>query len=162
MQKTWAKIGEISSSSGIYAWYYIPKLSDRDINETIHAIEAAKKTGDLRRANDSLTRLLDNGIFSNFQETQYEVHLKGRLKANYAGEVMHVPSISSTLIDRIVDNPKRLWGVKDILLRVAPSFSSPLYIGMAKSLRSRLASHKALIEAYRLSLIHISEPTRPY
>ena len=42
----------------------------------------------------------------------------------------------------------------------APMFASPLYMGMAGDLRSRLATHKALIERYRRLYRQEGEPAR--
>ena len=96
--------------------------------------------------------LLKDSIFSRFQETSYEVHLKGRLKANYQGHVEHIPTISQSLINRIIESPSTLWSIREILLSAAPNFSSPLYIGMSDTLGTRLRSHKALIERYRTKI----------
>ena len=72
MQIKWAEIDEVSDKPGVYAWYYTPKLSNKDINDSIRLIESAVLKNDLKEAKNAIVELLKDSIFSRFQETSYD------------------------------------------------------------------------------------------
>jgi len=130
---------------GVYSWYYAQELSDRDIEAGIRDVEGASDE-DNREA--MIRSFLERHLFRYYGETPYEVSLSGALKPRYTGRVDHQSSVSSSLVRRLSENPERLRGLKQILRTSVPHFASPIYIGVATSLRQRLMRHKALIEKF--------------
>lgn len=142
----WQEINSIPiSASGIYAWYFTPELSERDLDDILKSLKASSRTESVAE----LESFLSTAVFDFFTETPYKAIIKGPLKAGYVGELMHESRVSPSMLDRLVDNPERLRLIKEVLLASSPNFSSPLYIGMAKSLGTRLKKHKSLIDSYR-------------
>lgn len=114
-------------------------------------MQSYKKAGNSRDAEAAVCQFLDVHVFQALKEQPYEVLLRGPLKPCYRGQVAHSPVMSPGLIERIVQDPRRLRIVKRVLEQSAPFFASPIYIGMSRTLGSRLARHKALIERYKAS-----------
>lgn len=144
----WHEIGSVPASPGVYAWYYIPEITHFDLREMKSEVETLKSQGKTDQAKASLRQFLDRMIFRYFREQPYETRLKGALKPRYEGMIAHVPMLSESLIERLVENPARLDTIRDVLQASAPGFSSPLYIGMSERLKFRLSRHKSLIERY--------------
>lgn len=142
----WDEIGEIPvNASGIYAWYFTPTLFDIDIDELLASISS----GDDMENRKKMESFLSSSIFQYFAETPYTANISGPLKVRYEGSLTHDSRISSSLVNRLIENPDRLRIIKDVLSVSIPEFASPLYIGMSKSLGTRLKKHKSLIAKYR-------------
>ncbi|MDH7640248.1 hypothetical protein [Sphingomonas oryzagri] len=146
----WADLANAPAAPGIYAWYYSPQITDFDLDRAIENIESIRGT-DRGEAERAARTLLDDRIFRQFREEPYQAVVEGPLKPAYRGALDHAFEISSGLVSRVVDHPERLRSLRNILNRSAPMFASPLYIGMSVDLRSRLATHKSLIERYRVA-----------
>lgn len=132
---------------GIYAWYYVPELSERDILDLNARVR--ETTLDSERKAEIVAFLQDN-LFRPLRESPYLATVTGPLKPRYEGELAHVPSISDALVSRLAENPGRLLDIDRVFRQSVPLFASPIYIGVAsKSLRQRLTSHKNLILRYR-------------
>ena len=142
----WADIGDAPPTPGIYAWYYSPEITDFDLEQTIGLAAASEDQSAAERA---VRELLDGRLYTHFKEEPYAASLSGPLKPTYAGSLEHVPAASNSLITRLAENPDRLRPIRDVLALSAPMFASPLYIGMATVLRTRLSRHKELIERFR-------------
>lgn len=155
----WADIVNAPALPGVYAWYYSPEITDRDLEQTITQLKACRDTD--RLAAETLVRsTLDNRVFKHFREDPYQALIEGPLKPTYTGTLEHTFRVSAGLVQRIVDDPDRLKTIRAVLDMSAPMFASPLYMGMAGELRSRLATHKKLIERYRRLHGHTDEPAR--
>ncbi|MBS1038816.1 hypothetical protein [Gluconobacter cerinus] len=151
----WADIVNAPALPGVYAWYYSPEITDYDLEQTISRLKEYRNVN--RLAAETLVReTLDNRVFRHFREDPYKAVIEGPLKPNYTGTLEHTFQISSGLVQRIVDDPDRLRTIRNVLDISAPMFASPLYIGMATNLQTRLATHKSLIERYRR--VHRQEP----
>lgn len=146
---SWAELGGVPTGSGIYAWYYRPELTERDIKDAIRTIESEKAAGREDEAGKAVQKFLNERLFKYFEEDSYKVHVHGSLKPRYEGLLDHASIVPNTLVERVVGNPNRLWQVKSVLEAGIPEFSSPLYIGMSKNLAQRIHQHKRLIERYR-------------
>lgn len=146
---SWTEISGIPQEPGIYAWYYSPEITDYDLELAINQINIFKQNNDIQSALKLIEIFLEKNIFKYFQEEPYQVSLDGALKPKYEGFVEHKPSISESLVERILDNPERLKTVKNVVQSSAPNFASPIYIGMSDKLGKRLRQHKRLIEKYR-------------
>jgi hypothetical protein len=139
------EVNRAPDTSGIYAWYCRYDLPQKNIDDLLQLLTTSQN-----ETKEQIVRaFLDRYLFSYFQEQPYEVTLKAPLKPRYEGTVPHIPSISSTLLQRFVEDPQRIDVLANILRLAAPEFSSPIYIGSAKSLRRRLESHERLIRKYR-------------
>jgi len=145
----WADLGDAPEASGVYAWYYSPEITDFDLNQTIAAAHSASDRFDGERV---VKAMLDKRIFQYFREEPYNAELSGQLKPSYSGTIEHDASVSHSLVSRLAAEPERLRAIRGVLALSAPMFASPLYIGMATVLRSRLARHRELIEKYRSSV----------
>ena len=145
----WLEIPTIPDTPGIYAWYYMPEITAFDLERTIQEVRSAVASEKRSEALIAIENFLNQFVFSYFMEDPYTAILRGQLKPNYEGELHHRPGLSSALIDRLVDDPDRLYTVKDVLETSAPGFASPLHIGMSERLGVRLMRHCQLIEKYR-------------
>jgi hypothetical protein len=154
----WQEINTVPEKmAGVYAWYFSPEIPQYDVDNFVASI-AKMKIDNLTECQLFVRSFLDTHIFRFFKELPYLIEMKGALKPSYSGEIAHQPAISQSLIDRLIANPERLHMIKDVLFKTAPFLASPLYIGMAKSLRVRLKQHKRLIEVYRDSKLLRPQP----
>lgn len=144
----WTEISSIPQKSGVYAWYYLPEITDFDLRKIIDEIELHQQNGDSESSYNLVKYFLQNFLFRYFQEEPYQATLRGALKPKYEGFVEHKPELSEDLLMRIVEEPERLITVKKVLEKSAPDFASPIYIGMSENLGNRLKRHKSLIEKY--------------
>jgi len=147
-QINWRQINNqhVPGKSGIYAWYYDHSLSDFDIQKVIDTLNQMSNTS-LKK--ECVRDYLHEYLFSFYAESPYDAHIAGKLKATYIGQLVHKQDVSDSLVERIVESPFVLYEIKKVLSSITHSFTSPLYIGMAKNLSTRLKRHKALIEKYR-------------
>lgn len=145
----WSEIDQAPNFPGVYAWYSRLVISKADIEAVIGRIKNAQHNGDEAHARAEVEVALDRFIFSPYQETPYQVFLRGQLKPKYNGDIMHEPAKSDSLIGRLAAEPERFRKIADVLKTVAPSFTAPLYIGMAKNLRVRLKQHRNKIVELR-------------
>lgn len=143
---TWPKLNEAPEEPGVYAWYVRLALGEADLNEFEEAVETERHAG--RNAAIVVQETLERHFFHPFQETAYSVKLSGALKPKYIGELLHQPATSEPLIQRLANDPGRLRPLARVLGAAAPFFTAPLYIGMARNLRTRLGQHKAGIESF--------------
>ncbi|NUB11401.1 hypothetical protein GAY28_00995 [Azospirillum brasilense] len=142
----WADLGSAPEAPGVYAWYYSPEITDFDLDRTIEGVRAAS---DRAEAEHVIRTMLDGRLFHYFREEPYTASVSGPLKPTYVGSLEHETAASGSLVSRLAMEPERLRTIRDVLALSAPMFASPLYIGMATVLRSRLARHKDLIERFR-------------
>lgn len=149
----WQEISDIPKEPGVYAWYFSPEITDFDLSKTIQSLHSLKEERNFDLAKKTVQDFLSKNIFRYFEEDPYEALLNGSMKPKYQGKLHHIPTLSSSLIDRILEEPERLKSVKTVLANSAPYFASPLYIGMAEKLGKRLMQHKKLIEKYRSELL---------
>lgn len=145
---SWSELDTAPETAGIYAWYAKLLISKADIYEAISRISSAKAIGAVA-AREEVDRVLEKFIFGPYRESPYEVLLRGQLKPKYGGEVSHEPTKSESLINRLVESPERLGMIADVLRIASPSFTAPLYIGMATNLRKRLRQHGSKISELR-------------
>ncbi|MCU1727806.1 GIY-YIG nuclease family protein [Pseudomonas sp. 7P_10.2_Bac1] len=144
----WSEIDQAPEVPGVYAWYSKLVISKADIEAVIKKVTAAQLEGDAQ-ARAAVEAALNTFIFGPYQETPYQVTMRGQLKPKFFGEVVHEPSKSDSLIERLAADPDRFRVIADVLKNVAPWFTAPLYIGMAKNLRSRLKQHRNKIVELR-------------
>ncbi|MDF2381826.1 hypothetical protein JMG10_10145 [Nostoc ellipsosporum NOK] len=145
---SWHEVADAPAKPGVYAWYYTPEITTFDLDRITAEVAALKAAGGASAAKDAVRAFLEQNVFSYFREQPYAAQLRGPLKPRYEGQIEHKPSLSDSLLERIVEEPARLATIRDVLEGSAPHFASPIYIGMAEKLRARLKQHKALIEKY--------------
>ena len=139
------EVAQAPIESGIYSWYCRYQLPQKNIDDLLQTLSDVSP----EEKREKVRSFLERYLFSYFQEPPYEVTLQAPLKPRYEGSVEHAPSISKSLVDRFVAEPHRLAVLAGILKLATPEFASPLYIGSAKSLRTRLGNHVKLIRKYR-------------
>jgi hypothetical protein len=149
-QHSWSDLSNIPAKSGVYAWYYTPEITNYDLAELITLVSGA---GDVAVKRRLVREFLSTRIFSFFREQPYTASISGSLKPRYSGKLDHEIAVSESLVERIADAPERLKEVREILRSTSPHFASPIYIGMAANLRSRVATHKRLIEQFRSDVL---------
>jgi hypothetical protein len=142
----WADLANAPDEPGVYAWYYSPEITDFDLERTI---EGVRTSSDKAEAERMIRSMLDERLFHYFREEPYTAALSGPLKPAYVGSLEHDSVASGSLVSRLAADPERLRTIRNVLALSAPMFASPLYIGMATILKSRLAKHKELIERFR-------------
>tara|TARA_B100000745_G_scaffold190554_2_gene125218 strand:+ start:337 stop:969 length:633 start_codon:yes stop_codon:yes gene_type:complete len=142
-----SQISDVSilDSSGVYAWYYKVSLGNKDIEDLLETLQSKSRL----EKEELVKRFLNRHFYQYFKESNYLASIKGKLMPQFEGELIHVDQSSKSLISNIVDNPKSLWQIKDFISKLSVDLSSPIYIGMADSLRSRLNHHKNLIEKFK-------------
>lgn len=145
------EIDKTPEIAGIYAWYYRIEISDRDIDLCIDSVEKSNQDDKLV----IVENFCKHKLFNFFLESPYHVTMKGKLKPKFAGALEHENEVSKSLIMRIASEPQRLKEIKKALLKCAPHFASPIYLGVAKNLRSRLLRHKFLIELFQNAQVSI-------
>lgn len=145
---TWSEIDLAPETLGVYAWYSRLVISKADINNIVKRVQIAQQESDVR-ARAEVEDALDRFIFSPYRETPYQVALRGQLKPKFSGAVIHEPSKSDSLIERLASSPERFHTIAEVLKSAAPWFTAPLYIGMAVNLRSRLKQHRNKIVELR-------------
>lgn len=145
---SWYEIGDVPAEPGVYAWYYTPEITDYDLDKIISTVRRLKASAGAAAAKQAVRLFLEDTVFRYFREQPYFAQLRGPLKPTYEGTIGHAPSLSESLVDRIVEDPTRLEAIRDVLEASAPDFASPIYIGMSERLASRLKHHKSLIEKY--------------
>lgn len=145
----WSEVPSIGDVPGIYAWYYMPEITQFDIGKLIESVRSHISEGNRAAGHKEVETFLEQFIFSYFTEEPYQTIMRGPLKPTYEGQLHHRPGMSTALIDRLVDDPERLRTVKAVLETSAPDFASPIYIGMSEKLGRRLKHHRKLIEKYR-------------
>jgi hypothetical protein len=144
----WTEISNIPQKPGVYAWYYLPEITDFDLKKTIAQVTVCRDDQDMEAAYEIVKCFLQDFLFRYFQEEPYQAILRGSLKPRYEGLVEHKPELSENLLRRVVEEPERLITIKQVLEKSAPDFASPIYIGMSDNLGRRLKLHKSLIEKY--------------
>ena len=144
----WHEIGDVPAESGVYAWYYKPEITQFDLDRIVAEVSDLVAAGASAAAKVATARFLDETVFRYFREQPYAAQLRGALKPRYEGLIEHRPTLSDSLLERIVEDPERLTTIRDVLDQSAPLFASPIYIGMSEKLRTRLKRHKMLIERY--------------
>ncbi len=153
----WNQISKVTTNPGVYAWYLPLKISSKDIQDVSDDVSKLKSEGKEILAKDLLKTFVEQKILNFYNEEPYTATLEGPLKPKYKGHVYHVPTISDSLIERMYECPTRIRSLGEILIKTAPNFASPIYIGMAKNLNSRLQVHKRLIESYASKLSNTIE-----
>lgn len=143
---TWREIQKVPNCGGVYAWYFRPEIADYDCNKFVENLNALASNPE--QCVDYIRQFLKSRLFNFFQEQPYISEIYGPLKPSYKGEIVHQNSISESLVERLRNEPERIFKIKNILEKSVPNFSSPLYIGMSKNLNKRLSTHKKLIEKY--------------
>jgi hypothetical protein len=143
---SWTEIELAPPRTGIYAWYSRMRISKADINDIVKKVQSAE---DAQTARNLIEGALDRFVFNPYRESPYKVLLRGQLKPKFIGDVEHEPSRSDSLVTRLAQNPERLHAIAQLLGDAAPAFTSPLYIGMAVNLRTRLKTHKNKITEFR-------------
>lgn len=139
------ELNQVPEVPGCYSWYYRLELASRDIQACLQQVGQAESP---EAKNAIIEAFLRQRLFKPYTETPYRVSLQGRLKPPYEGEVHNQFRISSSLVQRIAEEPERLLKLKALLFESVPIFASPIYIGVAKDLRQRLLRHKSLIEKF--------------
>jgi len=157
MRFQWRDIPRTPDEPGIYGWYYVPEITTADLESTVQRVLEANDDGKHEEAREVVHLFLSHALFRYFQEDPYTAKLHGPLKPTFIGQLEHHLALSDTLIRRIAEHPDRLRHIKEVVEQSAPAFSSPLYIGMASNLRTRLMRHKRMIEASDLPLAFNTE-----
>ena len=143
---SWSEIAKAPDKAGIYAWYFRPELTDHDIN---YLIESIKISPD--KASDQIKSFFTERLFRYFMQKPYEVEISGQLKPRYSGKIEHKQDVTEGLIQRIKENPQRLFSIRDLLQESVPMFASPLYVGMSSSIKQRVMQHANFIKKYKES-----------
>jgi hypothetical protein len=144
----WNSLSSIPEIEGVYAWYLPLKLSKKDIEILIDRVLDFKSKEQEVVAKEEIKDFIEKRILNFYNEAPYEVSLTGPLKPKYKGKVNHIPSVSDSLVNRLYEEPSRIHEISEVLISSAPQFASPIYIGMAKNLKSRIRKHQSLIQKY--------------
>lgn len=145
----WQSLGSIPSTPGVYAWYYKPDITDFDIKKIIEEVKLLRVDSKYIEATRLMENFIIKRIYRYFQSEPYSVSLTGPLMPQFSGRAENDIHVSQALLERIIEDPKRLFNIRDQMRVAAPLFSSPLYIGKSDNLKDRLNNHKKLILKYR-------------
>ncbi len=139
-------ISNVPNDKGIYAWYLKQNLSTYDINNLIRKI-----SDDGASASRLIEEFFNKFIFNPLREAPYKVKIEGKLKPKYKGELQYEIPNSAGIVEKVLGNPQLLYKIKEVFESVSHEFLSPIYIGMAKNLNTRLRTHVNLMKHYRES-----------
>lgn len=142
---SYTEISVAPETSGVYAWYSSLKIGAQDLKDFERNV--VDKRSNRSEAAGYIEEALNNLVFKKYREDDYQIILQGALKPKYEGEAKHMPRASSSLVDRLIEEPARINIIAEAISTAAPYFTAPLYIGMARNLRERLTRHKQLIES---------------
>ena len=120
----WDELSKAPKGPGVYAWYYRPEITNFDIEDIISATSGL----DEKLKRDKIKSFLIKTVFNNFKEEPYSAFMHGELKPEYCGRLEHKISVSNSLLERIIQDPNRLYSLKAVLESSAPDFASPLYM----------------------------------
>lgn len=140
----WATLGDAPNEPGLYAWYYQPRLAPAAVEVLIAAVEGEDGVR-TEAAGARIRAFLEAQVFARLRAPPYTAFLSGPLRPSYEGRLDMRSAVSDSLVERLAADPQRLRGIGAALANMAPHFASPLYIGMARRLRDRLAQHKQRI-----------------
>lgn len=143
----WDQINSIyiPEKSGVYAWYYKYDISIAEIRILESQIDLAKNNSEKRALIEAFFKRV---IFEKFDEEPYETKLSGKLKPNYSGKLFQDFKLAKSFVNTVLEDPKTIYLIREELKKIDLSFSSPLYIGMAQNLLSRVLQHRdGIIEA---------------
>jgi hypothetical protein len=141
------QIESVPEKPGLYAWYHELAIPAADVGMCRDQLATATNRDESR---EIITECVQRLIFSQYAETDYQVELKGPLKPRYRGTIPYNHHLDENFLDSLVNDPDGLWLLAQALRSMTPYFSSPIYIGVAKtSLKSRIQTHRKLIDEYR-------------
>lgn len=140
----WHLVDDAPETPGLYAWYYKTILPRHDVDNLITEVGAASH----ERAVELVSAFFRSFVFRPLEEEPYHAVIEGKLKPKYQGKLAHISSVSEDLVKRVANDVERIRAIADALECCVPHFASPVYIGMSKSLRTRLRQHKRLIEKF--------------
>lgn len=138
---------------GIYAWYAQLALSDNDWRPRFHGgVDLAAR--DLGRAIADYAHI--------HQPEPLDLRCDGSYGLNWSGTIRRdsisdpssngEASRAEAQLGELSSDPQGRRALTHLLRAATPIFASPLYIGVATSLRSRLAEHKADYENAKAAL----------
>jgi hypothetical protein len=136
----------INDKSGVYAWYYDISIGSKDIDSLILRMGEVTLVSEKRML---VSDFLNKRVFSFFKEPSYLARIDGKLMPSFSGLLEHVDQLSESLISKLVENPLVIYEIKEHFNSITSEFMSPIYIGMAENLNSRICRHKALIEKFK-------------
>ena len=146
---------DIPEGPGIYAWYADLHLPEKDTNDLIGFLQKNEIKKEIKYS--VLLDFLNRKLLQPFKESQYNIKISGKLKPKYFGKIDHQQEFSDGLIEKIIEDPNRLKSLYKILKSIDTSFLSPIYIGMAGNLKTRLTTHINQINNYYNNLSSSSE-----
>lgn len=144
------EVDQAPTVPGIYAWYHQVTIPEPDIDAFVGKMPTGATERSEAAARDIVREFLTAQVFAPHKETPYNVTLSGALKPEFNGTLEYRPPSAQRLVEELSATPERAHMLASILLRAVPFFSSPIYIGIAKSsLRQRLQQHAKLISDLR-------------
>ncbi len=133
---------QLPVEGGIYAWYYKPHISKKaikDLEDEHHELDSAELSIRIKA-------LLYREVFEFLDEADYQATMDGGLRPDYVGKLKYVSPVSKSLCDALAKRPEQLWTIQSILKNCPFYFTPPIYVGMSKSLRTRLKTHRTHLE----------------
>lgn len=132
----WHEVESAPNAPGLYAWYLDPRLRAADLD-------------DAERTTQNLLQLAEWVRLAGL-----DVSADGHLSLQFTGRLEH-QSVCwqedkpfTDLVSEVLSDPDHRACFAELLSVSSPLFASPLYIGVATSLRVRLAQHKEAIMKY--------------
>lgn len=138
---------------GIYAWYAQLALSENDWRPRRHG-DLDMAAADLTKAVGDYARIHRPEPLNLRGEGSYGLNWSGTLWQDAISEPTVNGSVSrvETQLGELASQPIGRRLLIDLLRTATPIFASPLYVGVATSLRVRLAEHRADYEAARSAI----------
>jgi hypothetical protein len=130
------EISDIEPKPGLYAWYMKLQIGKGN----------TKTSKDTTKALCKISEIICYPDLELCMEGHLKLQMKGGLKHLWYG---HDENKHSSGLKKTINNPDSRVILSEILEAAVPLLSSPLYIGVSKDLKLRLATHKKLIEAFQ-------------
>ena len=96
----------IPNHGGLYAWYYQPRLTTKDLDTLLFALKHVPD-GEERAA--LIRKFLEKHLFSPYQEPPYNAHMSAPLRPEFRGELAVQSPVSASLVSRIEQDPDRSY-----------------------------------------------------
>lgn len=121
--------------AGIYAWYWLPGFSNRDLQEQ-------------SQSPDHGAKYFYQNVILPMERSEYQVQLGGQLLPSYKGRIQHLGIPPERVDEFFREFPSALAYLSSVFPSLVPCFTSPIYVGVASDLSNRLKQHRDMLYGF--------------
>ncbi|MFQ1795414.1 MULTISPECIES: hypothetical protein [Aeromonas] len=146
---------ELRDDPGLYSFFYSPSVADYDL-KIDNRQEASQKLNDI--VDDKYLKPHLDKSYDASVSVDFEQKLKGRIGKSYKS--ISKKRFHNQVLDRrfkseevFIDQENRL-AFRSLMKNITPVFSSPIYVGVASNIKTRLHQHYDIFTSSRNMLIN--------